>query len=147
MKLKLILVATVAALAAAAPASASAPQPVSISMHGHLTGPTSVAGTWEADGAVTDSGTYTETLRFTGSALHVEKVLVGTQGTIVLDVNTVVVWVTPTLATFEGGAWRFVSGTGAYADLKGGGHPGAYGFGSLATGVVDVTHVGQAQNG
>lgn len=146
MRLELILVAAVAALAAAAPAAAAAPEPVTIAMHGHFTGPSSVAGTWEAVGAVTDAGTYVETFRITGDAIHGEKVLTGSQGTIVIAVNAVVVWLSPTLATFRAGAWRIVSGTGAYAGLRGGGHPGASGFGDLATNTVEVAHEGQVDD-
>jgi hypothetical protein len=144
-KLITIAVAAVAAVAVATPASATPPQPVVLALNGVFTGPNTIAGTWSATGAFTDSGTYTETFRLTGNDVHTEKVLVGSQGTIVLDVNAIVVWTSPTTATFRAGAWRVASGTGAYARLHARGSPGATdAFADTVGGVITVTHAGTA---
>jgi hypothetical protein len=146
---KLIIAVAVAVAAvgvAAMPASASAPQPVTIEMNGHLTGPDTVAGTWSATGAFADSGTYSETFWLAGQTIHGEKLLVGTEGTLVMRGRSVLVWVTPTTATFQAGSWEIVGGTGAYERLRAVGTPlvAPGSFGDLATGVVHVTHVGEA---
>ena len=50
------------------------------------------------------------------------------------------------VATFRGGSWRVVGGTGAYAGLRAGGRPAAASesFASLVTGQVHIVHVGEA---
>ena len=150
MKGSKVFIAFVAALAAMAAfpvaAQATQPEPVVIEMNGVATGPNSVTGTWAASGAVADAGTYEETFRFRGNTAHVVKRLTGAEGTIVLKAKAVVVWISPTVATFAAGQWRFASGTGAYEDLHGQGSP-AVGDGSsfdAATGVAIVTHEGVA---
>lgn len=142
------LAVVLVALAAAAPAGATQPQPVTIAMNGHLTGPNTVAGPWVGTGVVDDAGTYTETFRFAGQTIHVQKVLVGAKGTIVLEVRAVVEWISPCTATFRAGSWRIVDGTGSYEDLQGGGTPATTpdSFGDICTGAVHVTHVGQAHD-
>jgi hypothetical protein len=133
-------------------ATAPTPRPVTFDLHGHLTGPSTIAGDWQAFGALNDSGTYTETFRFAGGSpsmprtVHTAKALVGADGTLQLRAEAVVVWQSPTLATFNGGNWRITSGSGAYADLHAGGTPGVTPetFGNLATGVVHMVHVGHA---
>jgi hypothetical protein len=133
-------------------ATASTPRPVTFDLHGLLTGPSTIAGDWQAVGAVSDSGTYTESFRFAGGTrsmprtVHTSKTLVGADGTLQLRAEAVVVWQSPTLATFKGGNWRITSGSGAYSDLHAGGTPGVTPetFGDLATGVVHMVHVGQA---
>jgi hypothetical protein len=137
----------VGALALTAPlgAAASAPEPVRVETHGVFAGPDSTAGTFTISGAVSDSGTYMDTFRLAGETLHVVKTLSGSGGTITLAAQAVVRWTSPTTATFFAGHWRFASGTGAYADLKGGGYPAASGSANFATGTVDVVHEGQAQ--
>ena len=139
------MLAGVAAIALAVPltAGANAPEPVSIETHGVFTGPDSTAGTFTISGVVSDSGTYADTFRLAGETLHVVKTLSGSGGTITLAAQGVVRWTSPTTATFFAGHWRIVSGTGAYADLKGGGYPGASGTANFATGTVDVVHEGQ----
>jgi hypothetical protein len=143
------LVCAVGALALAAPlvAGASAPEPVSIETHGVFTGPDSTAGTFVISGALSDSGTYVDSFRLAGETLHVVKTLSGDGGTITLTAQGVVRWTSPTTATFFAGHWQVVSGTGAYADLQGGGYPGASGSANFATGTVDVVHEGQVQVG
>lgn len=137
----------VAALALAAPlaAAASAPEPVRIETHEVFTGPNSTAGTFTISGAVTDSGTSVVSFRLVGETIHVIKTLSGSNGTITVAGQAVVRWTSATTATFFAGHWQVVSGTGAYADLKGGGYPGASGTANFATGTVDVVHEGQAQ--
>jgi hypothetical protein len=141
-----IAVAAVALLAAF-PAAASAPQPVSVVMHGALTGPDSVAGTFTISGAFDDSGTYVETFRFAGASIHGVKTLSGRNGTITLVAEAVVRWESATDATLFSGHWRFESGTGAYAAIQGGGFPGVIGGADLAAGTVDVRHDGSVSLG
>lgn len=147
-RVRIAVLAGVGALALAAPptAGASAPEPVRIETHGVFTGPESTAGTFTMSGAASDSGTYVDTFRLAGETLHVVKTLAGSGGTITLAAQGVVRWTSPTTATFFAGHWRVVSGTGAYADLKGGGHPGGSGSANFATGTVDVVHEGRAQD-
>ena len=146
--LVLVALALPVTAALALPAAATRPQPQRIEMAGTLTGPSTAAGSWLATGFVTDSGTYTETFRFAGRTIHVEKVLVGSRGTIVLEGRGVVVWTSACTATFSAGSWRIVDGTGAYARLKGGGSPVTTpdSFGDVCTGVVRITHVGSAHS-
>ncbi|HKO75261.1 MAG TPA: hypothetical protein VJU01_08090 [Gaiellaceae bacterium] len=124
---------------------AAAPEPITIQTHGVFTGPSSAAGTFVVSGGVSDSGTYTEAFRFAGSTLHVVKTLSGQAGTITLAAQGVVVWTSPTTATFAAGHWQVVAGTGAYTELRAGGTPGAVGSADLAAGTADVVHTGEGQ--
>jgi len=144
----LLALAAVAVASGAVPASASTPEPVAIAMNGHFTRPNTVAGTWSASGAFTDSGTYTETFRIEGQSIHGEKVLVGTKGTLVLNAQGVVVFLTPTTVTFKAGSWEIVDGTGAYERLHAGGTPAGTpdSFADLATDVIHITHAGDAHD-
>ena len=144
---RIAALAGVATLALVVPltAAASAPEPVRIETHGFFTGPDSTAGTFTASGALADSGTYADTFRLAGDTLHMVKTLSGSDGTITLAAQGVVQSTSPTTATFFAGHWRFVSGSGAYADLKGGGYPGASGSANFATGAVEVVHEGWAK--
>jgi hypothetical protein len=139
----------VAILALATPlaAAATAPEPVRIETHGVFTGPGSTTGTFVMSGAVSDSGTYVDSLRLAGETIHVVKTLFGSGGTITLTAQGVVQWTSPTTATFFAGHWQVASGTGRYADLQGGGYPGASGSANFATGTVEVVHEGQAHAG
>jgi hypothetical protein len=130
------------ALLAALPATAGAPEPVTVIMHGVLTGPGTVDGTYSVSGAVEDSGTYVETYRFAGRSIHGVKTLTGRNGTVTLVADAVVRWTSPTRAELFAGHWRFESGTGAYAGIRGGGVPGAIGSADLVSGTVDVVHEG-----
>ncbi|HUG36206.1 MAG TPA: hypothetical protein VML54_04610 [Candidatus Limnocylindrales bacterium] len=147
VRARVAVLAGVGALALAAPlaAGAGAPEPVTIETHGVFTGPSSTSGTFTISGVVSDSGTYADTFRLTGQTLHVVKTLSGSGGTITLTAQGVVRWTSPTTATFFAGHWRVASATGAYADLKGGGYPGASGTADFSTGTVDVVHEGSAQ--
>jgi hypothetical protein len=143
-----VLVAVLgSALLAALPATASAPEPVTVGMHGVLTGPGTVDGTYSVSGAVEDSGTYVETYRFAGQSIHGVKTLTGRNGTVTLVADAVVRWTSPTRAELFAGHWRFESGTGAYAGIRGGGFPGAIGFADLVAGTVDVVHEGSVSTG
>jgi hypothetical protein len=144
---KLICAFAVAAatFAAAVPAGAEPPQTTTFRTIGMITGPTTAQGTWVATGAVEDSGTYTETFEIVGSEITAQKILVGSRGTIVLEARSTVVF-EGCEASFEGGRWRIVDGTGAYEKLRGGGKPLATleSRGNVCTGAVDVTHAGRA---
>ena len=75
------------------------------------------------------------------------KTLSGSRGTITLDAQGVVRWTSSTTAIFFAGHWHVDAGTGAYADLQGGGYPGGSGTVNFATATVDVIHAGWAQLG
>jgi hypothetical protein len=146
-RVALLCVGVALALAAPLAAAASAPEPVRIETHGVFTGPDSTAGTFVISGAVSDSGSYIDSFRLAGETLQVVKTLSGSGGTITLSAQGVVRWTSPTTATFLAGHWQVVSGTGAYAELQGGGYPGASGSANFATGTVDVVHEGQVHVG
>jgi hypothetical protein len=144
----LLALCGVAALLAATPVSATGggkKSPVRIETHGALTSPTTAAGVFVISGAVSDSGTYTDSFRLVGDTIHVTKTLSGTRGSITLSAKGIVQPTSPTTATFVGGRWRITSGTGEYAKLSGGGRPGAIGSVNFATGSVDVVHEGKAR--
>ena len=150
MKAMLSTVATALAVAAlsllaAAPSAGSAPGAIQIDLNGVVTGPDSFQGTFVASGVVNDSGTYAGTFRFAGRTIHVVKTLIGTNGTITLKSEAVVVPTSPTSISFKGGSWATVSGTGAYSDLHAIGTPAAASGASadLVTGVIRETHEGQ----
>ena len=105
-------------------ASATQPQPQQFETIGQLTGPNTAAGAWTSAGVLVAAGTYTESVRFEGSSIHSQKVLVSADGTIVLDIRALVVWLDECTATFRAGNWHIARASGAYADLKGGGTPG-----------------------
>ena len=145
---KTIALIVIAVAVVAVPAHATAPQAQVLELTGIITGPDSVAGTWSGSGFVDDAGTYTETFRFAGNTVHVEKTLLGSQGTILLKAQAVTQWVSECEVRFTAGSWQIVGGTGAYARLKGGGEPAATSasFGNVCTGIVKITHAGQAHD-
>ena len=123
----------------------SQPQLQQFETVGQLTGPTTVSGTWIATGLIDARGTYTETFRFAGEAIHATKVLAGPSGTIVLRTRALVVWLDACTASSRAGSWRFADTTGAYAGLRGGGTPLATSsLGNVCTGSVEVVHAGTA---
>jgi hypothetical protein len=144
--IRCLIVLALLALAAAPAASASPPQPVTLDLHGHFTGPNTIEGVWDAEGAFADAGTYTESFRLDGRTVYTRKTLTGTQGTLQLRAEAVVNWLTSTFATFKAGNWRIMSGTDAYEHLHAGGTPGvtADTFADLATGIVHMEHAGEA---
>ena len=145
---KTLAFAVAAALAAAVASGASAtrPEPVTLDLVGHVTGPGTIAGTWTATGAVADAGTYTETFRFVGDTVHVEKVLVGSRGTMVVAATATVTWVNACTATFAAGNWTLAGTHGSYTSLQGGGEPAAdaASFADVCTGAIHITHEGRA---
>jgi hypothetical protein len=147
--IKSLLVVGLVAAATATGAGATAPQGVTVRMDGVFDAATStVTGTWVATGAVSDSGTYREDVRLAGHSIHVTKWLHGGQGDIVLDARAVIDVSEAGIATFRVGSWNFVSGTGAYDDLHGGGQPAttADSFASFVTGQVHIVHEGRAHH-
>ena len=143
---RIVAVAILASAVYAVPAHATQPEAQSIELNGQIASSSTVVGTWTAAGFVEDSGTYVETFRFAGETVHVEKVLVGSKGTIVLRAQAVIVWTDSCTVMFEAGSWQFAGGTGAYERLNGGGSPATASdsFGNLCTGEVQVRHTGRA---
>ena len=108
-----ILAAVVgAALLGPLSATAAPPERISVSMHGALTGPGTVEGTYTVSGAVSDNGTYFETYRFAGGSIHGVKTLIGRVGTVTLIADAVIRWTSPTTAELEAGHWRLEWGPG-----------------------------------
>ena len=142
--LVLMAVAAVVAGAAVAGARATSPVPLTIVMNGTLTGPTSIAGTWQATGLIEGSGTFTQEFRFAGHSIHDVKTLVSPQGTLVLKVQTLFDIAPDGTVTFRDGSWQVVEATGAYEGLHAGGQPAGAtdSFGSLVTGQVHIRHGG-----
>jgi hypothetical protein len=142
-----LLLASVSVFGASAVAAgASGPQPVTLTLHGQITLPASVTGTWRATGAISDSGAYTETFDFSdhGAIVDTSKVLVGSSGTIVLKAHARVVQLSPTRVAFVRGKWFVDFGTGAYAGLRASGRPAATpdSFADLATSEILIVHEG-----
>jgi hypothetical protein len=127
----LALVVVVGAMLAVAPAATTAP-PADISIQLFVTTfCCPEIGTWQAAGAVSDSGTYVRTGgRTTGSvpdcfcwfthpgAFEEEFLLVGSRGTLTVKAEQLA---TPTgdMAPARHGVWLVVSGTGAYERASG----------------------------
>ena len=143
------LLAVILALAFAAPASATQPQSQQFRTIGQLTGANTVAGTWTSTGLIDGDGTYSETFRFAGETFHAQKVLVGRDGTIVLEIRGIVVWLDACAVTFTAGSWRISEATGTYAGIKAGGTPSTTveSVGNVCTGALDVVHAGSAHDG
>ena len=132
------------AAANAGVSSAATPQAVTLSTDGQIVGPETVVGTWHATEAISDSGTHVEIFRLDGAGtitIHSEKTLTSANGSIVIDENAIVEPISPTVVTFDAGAWE-LHGTGAYATSHGEGTPAAGGTADLATGVVHTFHTG-----
>jgi hypothetical protein len=129
MKRRLILVVAVAtSVVAASTASAAAPAEVHIRLHPAVFC-CPEAGTWDASGAISDSGTFVRTdVHTTGSipvcptplahkaAYQEEFLLIGSQGTLTLKDETVVAPTEP-LSCFgdiTSLVWQIMGGTVAY---------------------------------
>jgi hypothetical protein len=144
--LAIALLAGVAIFAGGAEAGGASARPVTLTLHGQIALPASVTGTWKATGAISDSGTYTETFHFSnhGTIVDTSKVLIGSVGIIVLKVHARVVPLSPTRDAFVRGKWAVDFGTGAYAGLRAGGRPAATpdSFADLATGEILIIHEG-----
>jgi len=143
-----LLLAVVLALAFAAPASATQPQPQQFRTIGQLTGANTVAGTWTSTGLIEGDGTYSETFRFAGETFHAQKLLVSRDGTIVLEIRGLVVWLDACNVRFKAGSWRISEATGTYAGIEGGGTPSTTleSSGNVCTGAIDVVHTGAAHD-
>ena len=142
-----LVLALATASVVAAPAEAAATHvAVKLEMNGQFTGPNSVSGTFTSQvGRIQDSGTYTETFAVDGDTIDAVKIFTGTQGLIVVSIQGFVDFPTRTSATFRGGRWKVLFGTGAYAGMKGGGRPSSTGTADLALGTVLVSHRGKAR--
>jgi hypothetical protein len=117
---------------------------VSILMRGQITSATTVDGTFELRGWLTDQGTYHEDFRIVGARISATKTFVGAMGTFVLRIHCRVTTISDTQVGFAGGRWWLESGTGAYAGLRGGGDPAVApgSISDLATGQVRIRHSG-----
>ena len=107
--------------ALATPTSASTSQAVTINSQIDLnTEP--ATGTWTATGGIADSGTLSEPVLNpvgVGSLqLHIERVLVGGQGSITIRIQSSLTGFSEGIGSFTG-HWVVISGTGAYTDLHG----------------------------
>jgi len=100
---------------AALPATSQAdePVPVFIDIHDFAISDDTAVGTFESSGAIETSGLETQVIRIKGMSLHCMHTLTAEEGTIVIYSQC-------NLVT-NVGQWRIVSGTGAYAGLRGNG--------------------------
>lgn len=90
-----------------------------------FTSGTTQSGTFHMAGALSDSGSATATFTITPSGdsrafIDGDHVLTGQLGTLVVRTHAVV-YPFPAPRAFVEGKWTVVSGTGAYAGMKGGG--------------------------
>ncbi|MGH9967569.1 MAG: hypothetical protein ACREBG_07010 [Pyrinomonadaceae bacterium] len=107
----LMCVLVMAALALSAQAAKR--QPVSIVIHDFAVSDDTAVGTFESTGDIETSGLESQVFRVNGLTLHCVHTLTAAEGTIVIHSQC-------NLLT-NVGQWRIVSGTGAYAGLKGNG--------------------------
>ena len=99
--------------------SATPPEEVVFDFEFYFTGPDSAAGTFAAQGAITDAGYGYEVFRYTDEGtLQGIKVLQGEQGSITMRFNLEIIPTGPTTARTD---VHFViqSGTGAYENIHG----------------------------
>ncbi len=109
-----VAVAVGGLMAALAPTTQAAkPQPVFIVIHDFTVSDDTAVGTFESTGAIVTSGGESQVFRVNGLSLHCVHTLTAAEGTIVIHSQC-------NLVT-NVGQWRVVSGTGAYAGLKGNG--------------------------
>ena len=111
-----VLMCVLCSLVMAAPAlttQAAEPEPVSIVIHDFAVSDDTAVGTFESSGAIETSGVESQVFRINGLTLHCLHTLTAVEGTIVIRSQC-------NLVT-NVGQWRIVSGTGAYAGLKGNG--------------------------
>ena len=113
-----VLAVAVVMLALAAPVSASKPEEVVFTFDLMITGPGVAVGTFDATGAIEDSGTVDETFRWTDDGnLQGLFVLTGTKGTITMRFHLETISGPPVVQTK--GQFVIVSGTGAYENIHG----------------------------
>ncbi|MBI3462254.1 MAG: hypothetical protein HY000_04220 [Planctomycetes bacterium] len=94
-------------------APSAEPEPVFIDIHDFVVSDDTAVGTFDASGAIETSGLESQVFRVSGLSLHCVHTLTAAEGTIVIRSQC-------NLVT-NVGQWRIVSGTGAYAGLKGNG--------------------------
>jgi hypothetical protein len=99
--------------ASALSAQAAEPEPIFIDIHDFAVSDDQSVGTFESSGAIETSGTESQLVRVEGLTLHCVHTLTAEEGTIVIHSQC-------NMLTNKG-QWRVVSGTGAYAGLKGNG--------------------------
>ena len=108
----LVTVSSVMAVSALS-APVAQPEPVFIDIHDFAVSDDTAVGTLESSGAIATSGDESQVFRVAGLSLHCVHTLTAAEGTIVIHSQC-------NLLT-NVGQWRVVSGTGAYAGLKGNG--------------------------
>ena len=108
----LVTVSSVMAVSALS-APVAEPEPVFIDIHDFAVSDDTAVGTFESSGAIETSGLESQVFRVAGLSLHCVHTLTASEGTIVIRSQC-------NLVT-NVGQWRVVSGTGAYAGLKGNG--------------------------
>ena len=108
----LVTVSSVMAVSALS-APVAEPEPVFIDIHDFTVSDDTAVGTFESTGAIATSGDESQVFRVAGLSLHCVHTLTAAEGTIVIRSQC-------NLVT-NVGQWRVVSGTGAYAGLKGNG--------------------------
>ena len=126
----IVAVLGVVLLALPLPVSATPPEEVVFSFEFYFMGPDSAAGSFTAEGAVTDEGYGYEVFRYTDEGtLQGINVLEGEQGTITMRFNLEIIPTGPTTARTD---VHFViqSGTEAYENIHG-----------VGTGAADVDFV------
>lgn len=94
-------------------AQAAEPVPIFIDIHDFTVSDVTAEGTFESTGAIATSGLESQVFRVEGWSLHCVHTLVAKEGTIVIHSQCNMIT--------NLGQWRVVSGTGAYAGLKGNG--------------------------
>ena len=92
---------------------AAEPVPIFIDIHDFTDSDTTAVGTFESTGAIATSGLESQVFRVNGLSLHCIHTLTAAKGTIVIHSQCNLL--------SNVGQWRVVSGTGAYAGLKGNG--------------------------
>ena len=108
----LVTVSSVMAVSALS-APVAEPEPVFIDIHDFTVSDDTAVGTFESTGAIATSGVESQVFLVAGLSLHCVHTLTAAEGTIVIRSQC-------NLVT-NVGEWRVVSGTGAFAGLKGNG--------------------------
>jgi hypothetical protein len=122
------------ALLIALPVTAGPPEAVWMDVATTFDANRIASGTFTATGAISDQGTFVDTPKFVGAAIHLTRLLITAGGeyiTIEINGNHVAgsnvppTWcpapppVPGTVLVPEFGTWRIISGTGPYATLQG----------------------------
>ena len=96
------------------------PVAVSLSISAFFNGPGTTAGTFSSSGFLNTTGTTSETVRLTSQTFHGKTVFTDANGSFTAILNGQYALNSPTTALGSGN-WNIISGTGAYAMLKGNG--------------------------